>query len=239
MVEDGLGVERVKGVSFAVRRGEIVGHRRRRRQRPVGAARGARRHPPREVGADPLAGPGHHRRSARAPRTGMRRLGLVPRARGPPADGPHHPLRGPRERHPRLPRRVDLQPRASGSAGAPSRRASGARRRSTTSGPADGALPTSAFSGGNQQKIVLARELDRNPDLLLVGQPTRGVDIGAIEFIHRRLVALRDAGQGDPPRLGRARRDPGARRPHPGHARRAHRRRGAAGGRPPSGPSAS
>ena len=42
---------------------------------------------------------------------------------------------------------------------------------------------------------MLARELDRNPDLLLVGQPTRGVDIGAIEFIHRRLVALRDAGR--------------------------------------------
>jgi simple sugar transport system ATP-binding protein len=61
--------------------------------------------------------------------------------------------------------------------------------------PGNGALPTSAFSGGNQQKIVLARELDRNPDLLLVGQPTRGVDIGAIEFIHRRLVALRDSGK--------------------------------------------
>ncbi len=61
--------------------------------------------------------------------------------------------------------------------------------------PTNGALPTSAFSGGNQQKIVLARELDRHPDLLLVGQPTRGVDIGAIEFIHRRLVALRDAGK--------------------------------------------
>ena len=42
---------------------------------------------------------------------------------------------------------------------------------------------------------MLARELDRNPDVLLVGQPTRGVDIGAIEFIHRRLVALRDAGK--------------------------------------------
>jgi simple sugar transport system ATP-binding protein len=61
--------------------------------------------------------------------------------------------------------------------------------------PSDGALSTSAFSGGNQQKIVLAREIDRNPDLLLVGQPTRGVDIGAIEFIHRRLVALRDVGK--------------------------------------------
>jgi simple sugar transport system ATP-binding protein len=61
--------------------------------------------------------------------------------------------------------------------------------------PANGVLPTSAFSGGNQQKIVLARELDRHPELLLIGQPTRGVDIGAIEFIHRRLVALRDAGK--------------------------------------------
>jgi simple sugar transport system ATP-binding protein len=60
--------------------------------------------------------------------------------------------------------------------------------------PRDGTLPTSTFSGGNQQKIVLARELDRRPDLLLVGQPTRGVDIGAIEQIHRRLVALRDTG---------------------------------------------
>ena len=50
------------------------------------------------------------------------------------------------------------------------------------------------FSGGNQQKIVIARELERAPDLLLVGQPTRGVDIGAIEFIHEQIVALRDRG---------------------------------------------
>ncbi|MFM8681451.1 MAG: ABC transporter ATP-binding protein [Alphaproteobacteria bacterium] len=57
-------------------------------------------------------------------------------------------------------------------------------------------LATGLFSGGNQQKIVLAREMDRAPALLLVGQPTRGVDIGAIEYIHRRLVALRDAGTG-------------------------------------------
>jgi general nucleoside transport system ATP-binding protein len=59
-------------------------------------------------------------------------------------------------------------------------------------------IPTLAaknFSGGNQQKIVVAREMDRNPDLLLVGQPTRGVDIGAIEFIHKQIVALRDAGK--------------------------------------------
>ncbi|MCY3879573.1 MAG: ABC transporter ATP-binding protein [Rhodobacteraceae bacterium] len=50
------------------------------------------------------------------------------------------------------------------------------------------------FSGGNQQKIVLAREFTRGPQLLVVGQPTRGVDIGAIEFIHQRIVDLRDSG---------------------------------------------
>ncbi len=57
-------------------------------------------------------------------------------------------------------------------------------------------LRTANFSGGNQQKIVLAREIERAPKVLLVGQPTRGVDIGAIEFIHRRLLALREAGVG-------------------------------------------
>ncbi|SEM74687.1 ABC transporter ATP-binding protein [Palleronia pelagia] len=61
--------------------------------------------------------------------------------------------------------------------------------------PANCWLKAKNFSGGNQQKIVIARELERNPDLLLVGQPTRGVDIGAIEFIHEQIVALRDAGK--------------------------------------------
>jgi simple sugar transport system ATP-binding protein len=60
--------------------------------------------------------------------------------------------------------------------------------------PRDPYLKTAKFSGGNQQKIVLAREIERLPKVLLVGQPTRGVDIGAIEFIHRRLLNLRDAG---------------------------------------------
>jgi general nucleoside transport system ATP-binding protein len=61
--------------------------------------------------------------------------------------------------------------------------------------PPNPKLMAKSFSGGNQQKIVVAREIDRNPDLLLVGQPTRGVDIGAIEFIHKQLIALRDAGK--------------------------------------------
>jgi simple sugar transport system ATP-binding protein len=55
-------------------------------------------------------------------------------------------------------------------------------------------LRSSSFSGGNQQKLVLAREMAQQPKVLLVGQPTRGVDIGAIEFIHRELVKSRDAG---------------------------------------------
>ncbi|MDR0808188.1 MAG: ABC transporter ATP-binding protein [Gemmobacter sp.] len=57
------------------------------------------------------------------------------------------------------------------------------------------ALAARNFSGGNQQKLVVAREIERNPDLLLIGQPTRGVDIGAVEFIHKQILALRDAGK--------------------------------------------
>ena len=60
--------------------------------------------------------------------------------------------------------------------------------------PANASLPARALSGGNQQKLIIGREFDVHPKLLLVSQPTRGVDIGAIEFIHRKLVALRDSG---------------------------------------------
>lgn len=62
--------------------------------------------------------------------------------------------------------------------------------------PRNPKLRSSLFSGGNQQKLIIAREVDQDPDILLVGQPTRGVDIGAIEFIHKRLVDLRDQGKG-------------------------------------------
>ncbi len=60
--------------------------------------------------------------------------------------------------------------------------------------PPNPALPAKALSGGNQQKLIIGREFDLKPKLLLVSQPTRGVDIGAIEFIHRKLIELRDAG---------------------------------------------
>ncbi|MCI8890559.1 MAG: ABC transporter ATP-binding protein [Eubacterium sp.] len=53
-----------------------------------------------------------------------------------------------------------------------------------------------AMSGGNQQKAIIAREIDKNPELLVAVQPTRGLDVGAIEYIHKQLVAQRDAGKG-------------------------------------------
>ena len=56
-------------------------------------------------------------------------------------------------------------------------------------------VPASALSGGNQQKAIIAREVDRKPDLLIVSQPTRGLDVGAIEYIHKRLIGERDKGK--------------------------------------------
>ena len=56
--------------------------------------------------------------------------------------------------------------------------------------------PARSMSGGNQQKAIVAREIDKNPELLVAVQPTRGLDVGAIEYIHRQLVAQRDAGKG-------------------------------------------
>jgi ABC-type uncharacterized transport system ATPase subunit len=192
VVEDALGVTRVKGISFSVRRGEIVG--------VAGVAGNGQS----EL-LEALAGirPVKSGRiwwkarelaeCARSPR-GMRRLGLA---------------HVPEDRH-RMGLVMPFTARESAILGyhdeATYNGAIRLRRAAVASSfkrqvaeydirPGDGALPTSAFSGGNQQKIVLARELDRNPDLLLIGQPTRGVDIGAIEFIHRRLVALRDAGK--------------------------------------------
>jgi simple sugar transport system ATP-binding protein len=51
------------------------------------------------------------------------------------------------------------------------------------------------LSGGNQQKVIVAREFDQNPALLIAAQPTRGIDVGSIEFIHQRLLQARDSGK--------------------------------------------
>jgi simple sugar transport system ATP-binding protein len=55
--------------------------------------------------------------------------------------------------------------------------------------------PARSMSGGNQQKAIIAREIEKNPELLIAVQPTRGLDVGAIEFVHKQLVAQRDAGK--------------------------------------------
>jgi general nucleoside transport system ATP-binding protein len=60
--------------------------------------------------------------------------------------------------------------------------------------PPNPALPARALSGGNQQKLIIGREFELPPVVLLISQPTRGVDIGAIEFIHRKIIAMRDVG---------------------------------------------
>jgi simple sugar transport system ATP-binding protein len=193
VVEDALGVERVKGVSFTVRRGEIVG--------VAGVAGNGQSELLEAIAGTRRAKSGQIRWKGQAltetatpsPRA-MRRLGLG---------------HVPEDRH-RMGLVIPFSARESAVLGyhdeATYNGAIRLRRAAVASSfarqvaeydirPGNGALPTSGFSGGNQQKIVLARELDRQPDLLLVGQPTRGVDIGAIEFIHRRLVALRDAGK--------------------------------------------
>jgi ABC-type uncharacterized transport system ATPase subunit len=193
VVEDTLGVQRVKGVSFTVRRGEIVGVAGvagNGQSELLEALAGIR---PVKAGqirwrAQTLAAPG-----ARTPR-GMRRLGLshVPEDRQrmgliTPFAARESAILG---YHDEATYNGAVWLRGAAVASNFARQAAQYDIR-----PGNGSLRTSAFSGGNQQKIVLARELDRNPDLLLVGQPTRGVDIGAVEFIHRRLVALRDAGK--------------------------------------------
>ena len=165
-------------------------HRRGGRQRAERAAGGAGRAPARGRGPDPDRWrAGELRRRCPAPARSR------PRARGSPAHGPRHALRGPGVRHPGLPRRFPLSARGNAARLAAVSRDTADKMRSFDVRPADPRQITAAFSGGNQQKLVLAREIERDPLVLLVGQPTRGVDIGAIEFIHRRLVAMRDAGK--------------------------------------------
>ena len=85
--------------------------------------------------------------------------------------------------------------------------------------------PAGSLSGGNQQKCVIARELAEEPQVTIAAQPTRGLDVGAIEFVHRRLHRAARRGPRRPARLARAGGDPLAGRPHPRHLRGPGRRR--------------
>ena len=84
--------------------------------------------------------------------------------------------------------------------------------------------PPGTLSGGNQQKIVVARELDGDLRLLVLDQPTRGLDVGSIEFIHRQAIKQARRRDGRAARLRRARRGPRAERPGRGHVPRPDRR---------------
>ena len=183
------GVPRVKGISFEVRAGEILGI--------AGVAGNGQS----EL-LDALAGIRQPLRGEillrGAPITGgaqARQLRLRARARGPAAGRAGQGLHRLRERDPGLPDRAGLRRARLPQARQDRRRCAAAGCAATTCGRCEPRLDAHSFSGGNQQKLVLAREMEHDPDLLLVGQPTRGVDIGAIEFIHKRLIAMRDAGK--------------------------------------------
>src|SRR5262249_53904058 len=189
---DGLGVARVAGVSLAVRAGEIVG---------VAGVAGNGQSELLEAlaGIRPIASgrmrwKGRELSDAeRSPRA-LRRLGLA----HVPEDRQRTGLIMPFAAQDSAILGYHPEPAINGTVALHRRAVAASFRRQADEHdirPREGAVRTSAFSGGNQQKIVLARELDRHPDLLVVGQPTRGVDIGAIELIRRRLVARRAAGR--------------------------------------------
>lgn len=191
-VVDGAGVTRLRDVSFTVRAGEIVG---------LAGVSGNGQSELLEV----LAG-------LRAPTSGTVRLGDLEITPAQPSDGARVRAAGvghvPEDRH-AMGMVMDFDAKESAILGhhmddrynaglltdpGAIEQACRAKMESFDVRPPDPSLKSSLFSGGNQQKLVLARELDGDPKILLVGQPTRGVDIGAIEFIHRQLVAMRDAG---------------------------------------------
>ncbi len=188
-VRDAAGVERVHGVSLAVRAGEMVG---------IAGVSGNGQGELLEAiaGMRPPAGGTvlvHGRDVTGLPPAAMRAAGVA-----------HVPED--RLRTGLLPRFAARESAMLGHHEAPAHRRGGlldwrAIERHTRTlmaaydvRPPQPRLRTGLFSGGNQQKLVLGREAETGPRVLLVGQPTRGVDIGGIEAIHRRLLALRDAG---------------------------------------------
>ncbi|MGH7996945.1 MAG: ABC transporter ATP-binding protein [Opitutaceae bacterium] len=218
-VRDRWGVRRVKGVSLEVRAGEIVGIAGvagNGQSELLEALAGLRRPSAGEIWLPPPRGPG-----ARAPWAWFAGGQSVDRTAGLPDLVPTPAAEGPRARRERglghIPEdrlRVGVMPRFSAEDNAilgyqdrPVYRRAGllnrgairreclARMAAWDVRPAEPERRLAVFSGGNQQKLILAREVEAGHDVLIVGQPTRGVDIGGIEFIHRRLIALRDAGK--------------------------------------------
>jgi ABC-type uncharacterized transport system ATPase subunit len=223
-VVDGMGVERLRGVSFDVRAGEIVGIAGvsgNGQSELLEAIAGIRKL---TSGTDPP----RRRRPAARPRPASAPLGLA---------------HVPEDRHRMgLVTRFEARENAIlGYHGGPDilsglfldRAAIRAKCEKDMADfdvrPPDPFLKTANFSGGNQQKIVLAREIEEDPEVLIVGQPTRGVDVGAIEAIHKAPDRAARRRQGDPAGLGGARRGARPVRPRAGDVRRADRRRMLAG----------
>jgi ABC-type uncharacterized transport system ATPase subunit len=205
-VRDSRGVDMVKDVSFDVRAGEIVGIAGvagNGQSELLQAISGIRRAVSGKVMLHGETDPCHrHRRSAELRHRGMghvpedrQRMGLVSSSMR--ARTPFSAIT--------TTRNISM---ACFSTSPRSARMPPTRSRNTISARPIPMLKTANFSGGNQQKIVLAREMERDPEVLVIGQPTRGVDVGAIEFIHKRIIEMRDAGQGRAAGLGRTRRDP-------------------------------
>ena len=187
---DDRGLPAVRGVSLEVRGGEIVG---------IAGVDGNGQGELVEAitGLRPALG-GTIRVGGRditgARRARRARAGHRPHRRGPPPARPRPRLHARRE-----PRAARLPPRAVAPRGLLSPKRMDERRAPLLDeydvrGGSD-ALAAS-LSGGNQQKVVIAREIAEEPQVTIAAQPTRGLDVGAIEFVHRRLLEQRDAGRG-------------------------------------------
>ena len=191
-VFDDRGIEKVRGLSLGVRAGEIVGLAGidgNGQTELIDAMTGLRKV---ASGRVSVAGEDVTGDSALRPL----QLGPRPHSRGPAAARPrarvldrgeHRPARLPPARPTRRPGWLF-----------PGRLIERATRLIKEFDVRGGGAQTRAggLSGGNQQKVVLAREIDRDPKVLIAAQPTRGLDVGAIEFVHRRLVEERDEGRG-------------------------------------------
>ena len=189
-VRDDRGLDAVRGLSLDVRAGEIVGIAGvdgNGQSELIQALAGMR---------VPARGPHRAARRRRDAREPARGLGRRRRAhpRGSPAPRARARLLDRREHGAaRLRRAADLAPALARTA-TPWRRAAAEWIQLYDVRGGGPPTPARALSGGNQQKVVLAREIQSNPRVLIAAQPTRGLDVGAIEYVHRRLVEQRDAG---------------------------------------------